>query len=372
MGLREFAKIHAGKIKREREVKIMVKKTTFTFKFSGLAAIFLVAIFCVKVYAEQNGIADAIMGQFANNSALWLPVIKKHAISLFWYLAGIQVIIMVIQIILDKKALEEFISDLIKMILVIGFFYALLMNTDWINSFAVSFIKIGKEASRAAGGTANVSVSSILNLGGEIFAKTMDVGSWKHPIDTMFLSVCGLFIFICFILIASELMRAMAEMYIGLNIGVILLAFGALKSTEQIAINYLQFIISIGLKLMVLQVLIGLGESFMRGMLDSFVGNMKYFIFTMGGTVLLFSLVKQTPAVIQGLFRGISGTGGSSMGVMTIAAGAAMIVAKKLGVPAVGGLGKGTWGALKLGGRGVSAAYQNIKNRPKINPFPRI
>src|SRR5260364_354756 len=73
-------------------------------------------------------------------------------------------------------------------------------------------------------------------------------------------------IFLAFLLIAAQLLVTQIESYLCIGAGVILLGFGGARWTEDIAATYMRYALLVGLKLMILYLVIGAGQTLFDGL----------------------------------------------------------------------------------------------------------
>ena len=103
----------------------------------------------------------------------------------------------------------------------------------------------------------------------------------------------------------------LAEMYVILSGGVIMLGFGGSRWTKDYATNYMRFAVAVGLKLMFVQLTVALSTSFISSLFFG-VGSVS-----MAGAFSLLAsvgvcavLVWVLPASVEGFLRGNSGAHG--------------------------------------------------------------
>jgi type IV secretion system protein TrbL len=233
--------------------------------------------------------------------------------------------------------LQEFAGELVRRIFFIGLFFALLTDSSaWAQAIINSLWQAAESANAAAGGSPTINPSSIFDIGLTLATRITDTVSFFAPAESLGLIFSGLVVMICFALIAAFMLLALVEMYIVINAGIILLGFGGSGWTSRFALKYVIYALSVGLKLFVLQLLIGLGESFIRDWVTSFDENNAQILVLVGASVVMLALVKIIPDLLQGLINGTSfgsGTpmvaagrqpGGAAVGAATAATGGLM------------------------------------------------
>jgi type IV secretion system protein TrbL len=216
-----------------------------------------------------------IITTFQNATAGWLTAMTPIATSLFWALAGIDFTWTCISLVLQHDDLKSWMGGFIRKILTIGFFAALLTNgATWIADIVNFFISIGG----TVGGTniANLNASSIMGTGIVIAGDMLTGGKgapstgasimslFTNPVGNIaigLLMVLGAFlIVVCYVIIALHFVMAMVEAYITIGAGYIFLGFGGSRWTVPYTEKYLGMVVSAGVRIMVLEMMIGLGK----------------------------------------------------------------------------------------------------------------
>ncbi len=307
----------------------------------GLLILSLMVPALAQAQVRGDNFLDQITEDYRKKANLWHDVIHDAAVSLFWQLAALEFCWMAILLGLRRADVGEWAGDLVRYILFIGFFYAVLKHAQtWPSHIVESLREIAGEANEDAGGTGGMHPADIFDIGLKIALQFSDAYSVWSPGASLALAVAALVIVVCFAMIAAFLVLALVEMYIVLNAGIILLGLGASRWTKDYAVKYLTYAFSVGMKLFVLQLLMGLGESLMQDWLNDLSNNQDQVFAVVGGAVVMLALVYSIPNLIQSLITGISTGGGQAM---TAAMGA------------VGGVAMGA--ALQGAGAGA-AGYQ--------------
>src|SRR5690606_4531581 len=127
----------------------------------------------------------------------------------------------------------EIVGELVRFILVIGFFYALLIySVDWATAVVESF--------RIAGGTASglgrgLRPGDMFGLAVELAKTIGDVETW-NPLTAMMIALAGLIVLLCFAFIAAFMGVTIVESYIVINASVLFLGFGGSQWTREYAL----------------------------------------------------------------------------------------------------------------------------------------
>lgn len=335
-----------------------------------LFLLLVVAMFFPGVsYAEvdPDNILNNIVDQYRGAVSTWEPVIRRHSMWLFWTLAFFEFAWMGIRLALKGADFQEFVSEVVQRIMFVGFFAAvLLFSNEWVNAIINSFRQIADEATVAGGGIAGISPSAIFDRGLTIaWSITSEVG--MNPFTNLGLMISSLVLMICFALISAFLMLALIEMYIVTGAGIVLLGFGGSRFTKDFAVKYLTYAVSVGVKLLVMQLIVGIGEAIVSDWQTDVENNQGQTLILVGASIVILALVKSVPDIIQGIINGVSpgsggaltaaaaAVGGAAIGAATGAVGGYQAVkeaSKLAGVQGAGGGGGGISGAISSAFRG--------------------
>ena len=297
---------------------------------------------------------DTIVRLYQENASAWEATLQGFALRLFWLLAGIEFTWAAIRLALRGADFGEWVAELANQILFIGFFLALLTHSsEWAGAIVASFREAANQASAAGGGTGNITPSNIFDVGLQLGNRIMDQASLWAPGDSLGLIVSALVVLVCFALIAAFMILALVESYIVVSAGVLLMGFGGSRWTKDYAVRVAVYAVSVGAKLFVLQLLVGLGEAMIQDWLARFDETSLTGIFVMvGSAIVMLALTKSMPAMVQGLINGTSLASGGAITGAAAAVGAATVA----GAAGVIGAGAAVGGAVRLAGAQVAAS----------------
>ena len=273
----------------------------------------------------DNNVLDGIVAKYRDASAQWTQIIRPHALNLFWLLAAIDFTWSGINLTLKRTDLGDFVAELVRRMMFIGFFLALIQYSgDWPKRIVDSFRAMANEAS--TGSSNGITPSTIFDIGLTLASSITQSVSFTAPGASLALVLSTLIIFICFTLIAAYLLVSLVEMYVAINAGVILLGFGGSRWTSNYATQYMTYMVSVGMKLFSMQLLIAIGQSFLSDAYGHFEPSNAQVFILIGISVVLLVLIKTIPDILQSLVNGGSfGSGGGHMlasSAMAMAGGA--------------------------------------------------
>lgn len=297
-----------------------------TYIYTFLAVIMLMTFSNSALAATAAEQSESLLDLVAKTSAGWHDPLEKAALYVFWSLALIQLILTFMPLLFKQADFGEIVGEMIKYTLITGFFYALLVHsTEWsvliVNSFKDA-------ASSATDLPTDFSPGSVFTSGIMIAEKVGRAAkslSWLNAADAiLLLIISSLIITICFAYISAFMFKTLAEMYIITNAAVLLMGFGALSHTRDYAINAFRYAVSVGVKLFVMILIIGLIGQVLVEWTAAYTGTVGDTLTLLGCTVICVLISRDIPEVMSGLISGQSMGNGNSIGIMAVAAMAAM------------------------------------------------
>lgn len=337
-----------------------------------------------------------ILQQYQSVRSAWLTVVAGYANRLFGILAVIEFAWTGIILLLDRTDLQGWTSALIRRMMFIGAFFALLQfGTTWIPAIIDSFVTVGQNAS----GVPALSPSGILARGLQITGSLL-VGAaksgWMAALGT---ALCMIFAailsFLAFLGLCIQFVVATIESYLVIGAGFLFLGFGGSRWTAPYVERYIAYAVSCGVKIMLIYLLIGAGFILSNGWvtaaqnivfsaqpatdaLDIAAAAVIFLMICWNAPKLAAAMLGGSPALSGGDAVATGGAliggavavaglaaGGAALGAKLLAAkGSAMSVGQAAGMGAGGGggasglaagVGNGSGGGGR-GGSGMAAA----------------
>lgn len=288
-----------------------------------LVATALLLLHANTAMAMGVGVVDDMIKTFADASKAWQAPLLAIAISLFWLLATIQFAWSMIGLAFKTTDFNTWISAIVTQIMFIGFMYWILTN---FSTFAGYIIDSFRKAAGQASGQSFFSPSDFFIKAWQLVGDIYDKTSLLEPANSLGLIIAGIIIMICFALICAFMVVALVEMYIVISASVLLMGFGGTQWTKDYAIRALQYAVSVGAKLFVLQLIAGLGVELMDGWVASTdTQSLEHIVGMIGCSIILLALTKMIPEIVQGIINGTSiASGGALTSAMSAVAGGAM------------------------------------------------
>jgi type IV secretion system protein TrbL len=312
-------------------------------------------------------VPSQIMDQFRNQRILWTTNVWVYANTLFGILAVIEFAWSAAVMLLEKSDLQSWTSALIRKLMWIGAFYALLLNGRiWIPAIIDSFTQMGQNAA----GLGALSPSGVfiqgLSLAGALLDGASTSNFFSNPGASLALAFAALIIVVSYTLITINFIVTLVESYLVVSVGFIFLGFGGSRWTAPYTERYIGLAVSIGIKILLLYCLISAGFGLSLGWIDeaqSIAASARPVMTAfdvMGGSLIFMMCCWQIPKLFAAVIGGSPAlTGGDLVATAAVVGGAALAVggAAVAGVGALAGEGSaaaGTGSAASAGGAGSS------------------
>jgi len=304
--------------------------------------------------SAPDGAVQGLLDIIRNAANNWDGRLHGYAVNIFWSLAVIQFVITFFPLALKNSDFGEIAGELVRSVLVIGFFAALLMySREWASAIVDSFREAG---AHAAGFDKEL-------LPGDMFATAVEMADLLtkpvtiNPFVAVSRGISSILILISFAFIAAFMFVTLVESYIVINASVLFMGFGGSQWTREYAIAIFRYAVSVGAKLFVLTLIVGI---IMQSAVDwktAYNGESGSILTLVGLALVCAYLAKTIPELIQGLIGGVSPGGGGTIGSMaaTVLAGGAGVAA---GAAVAGGASAAT-GATGAGGAAGGAGGSN-------------
>jgi type IV secretion system protein TrbL len=301
----------------------------------------------------SSTILNDIVRDYEAISASWFGSLGPIAQRVFWVLVAIQLTWSAIWWVLDREDGLAVISSLIRQVVAIGFFYALLLNGGtWIPAVIHGFSQAGATAS----GITNLSPTGVfdqgLALANKMLNATADLGLLDGFFASLIAGISALLVVVAFAIIAAQLLVVLVESFIVIGAGILFLGFAGSRWTKFFTERYLSYLASVGVKLFVLYLIMGVGMGIAgrwMPILERGGFSPIPFFYVMGGSLVFVFLTWHIPAVAGSMMAGaVSLSLGDAVYPAVLgsrAVGAGFVTAGAVGAAAGGGI---RWGIDKL------------------------
>ncbi len=306
---------------------------------------------------DPSRVYSGLLELVKNSAYQWNSRLQGYAHSLFWGLALIEFIWIIFPYLFKTADLGELLEKLLRFVMTIGFFATLLIySVQWAEAIINSFRQAG---ATAAGSGVQLHPGDMFSLGVELAYTVADVNT-MNPGVAISVALAALLILLCYAFIAAFVLYTLCESYVIINAGVIFIGFGGSQWTRPFSLAILRYAVSVGAKLFVLHLIVGLVMQSARDWQMAYQHDNSSMWTMVGLAVVCALLSKSIPDLIQGMITGTSNSGGSVLGGMAAAtlagatAGAAMAAQAIGGNSVLGGVGQSVADLLKGSGSGSS------------------
>jgi type IV secretion system protein TrbL len=317
---------------------------------------------------------NSIPNTFCIATGDWLMRAQNIASGFFFSLVAVEMAWSMILYVLQKDNLGELLTSWLLKIMGICFFYAVILNANiWLPAILNSFIQLGNQVTAQ-----NVALDpekifemglafcnavfsnlpqtnfpgweGLTNIGGTISDNLTVV--FEIFVAVVFASIVCLIIFAAFVVVAGQLLMTLIEAYIMISAGAVMLGFMGSRWTMSWGEKYIGYAISIGIKLFVTFVILGLGSTLfstwytLLGAIHGIVFDgpntigslstlVQDYLSIAAAAIVYLMLVIKLPGLASSMlngspslsFGGAAGTAGAVAGAVTgIAAGVASAV----------------------------------------------
>lgn len=320
--------------------------------------------------APSIHILDRVDATFKPLQDTWYTAIRGYAEKLFWLLVLVDFGWTAVIYALEKNDITEIVTSLVKKIFTIGFFWGLLKLSDtWIPAIINSFRQIGTTVGNVSSVTPDGIVSTGFELAQSAFAIMKDLGTIKAIAVVFPVTLVAILMFLAFLFVAAQLLVTLIESYIAVGAGVILLGFGGSRWTTDFATKYLQYAVGTGLKLMILYLIVGTGQTLFDSLMLDPDKLFETTLAAMGSALVYAYLAIHVPQIASSMMSGSpSMTAGSlagtaiTMGAAIAGAGAATAATAATAGAGAFGAAAGATGLAKALGAGYSSALDAGKS----------
>jgi type IV secretion system protein TrbL len=327
----------------------------------------------------QSSVPSQILQQYRDVRITWATNVWPYANTLFGLLAVIEFAWSAAVMLLEKADLQSWTAALVRKIMWLGAFYALLLNgRTWIPAIIDSFEMMGERASGVGGLSPSGVFSQGLNIAGSLMDSASTSAFFTNPGTSIALVVAAALTVLSFIAVTIQFIVAMVESYIIVAAGFVFLGFGGSRWTAPYVERYIALGVSTGVKIMLLYLLIGAGmdlavgwQTMAAGVGASPTPAMSAFE-VMGAALIFMMLCWQIPKLFAAVLGGSPAlTGGDLVSTVTTLgstlvmvgagalAGAGLLAGGARAATAAGSIAGGSPGGVAgLLGSGASASAQ--------------
>ena len=361
----------------------------------------LAGLMLLSPAAHATGALNTIQNVYQTAMHGWFSTLQGIANDLFFSLAAIDITWMALTWMLTRKTFDEIVPSVLKKVMPLGFFLALLTNAGtWVPDVIDSFVDAGQQAGTyqtltpstimtdAIGASVGILTGTTPAAPGQaapaqqsFFGKVLStVESATSPLgdieDVLLRIIVAFVVFAALTYIAIELLVLLIESYVVIGAGVLFLGFGGSRWTTKFVDGYLNYMVSLGTKLFVLYLIVGALVFQVLPAINTMLSSLttgfspSTGLAAVGATAVMAMLAKTLPHHAGALLSGASSLSGGhgvdavkSVGKAAVAVGAVAAAPAALAAGAAGAAGGGAMaaggasaGATGAAGGGVAAS----------------
>lgn len=336
-------------------------------KFEPGLLMIRVIVLVVAVLAMSTGIASAadlhdpnntfsdLLELVRNNASVWSVRLRSFAVQIFWWLAGIQLVLTMAPLVARGPSIRDS-FEVAMFIFKTGVFYSLMIYSVTFGEAIVnSFRHVG---AAAAGVPIQINPGDMFSLAVS-FANTVSDVDTLNPATGIGIMFSAIVVLVCFVFIATLMAVTLMESYFVINAAMLFMGFGGAEFTREYAISMMKYAIAVGAKLFVITLIVGLIMSSGREWQASYHHD-SVSTWTLVGLAFMCAIFTKTIMDrVESLITGVSPGGGAVIGGMAAAgmafgAAAAATISSKMA--SMGVMSGGSGGVSNLMGMGSGAA----------------
>src|SRR3989441_1459890 len=256
----------------------------------------------------SSTILNDIVRDYESITTAWFTSLFPIAQAVFWTLVLIELIWSAVWWVVDREDGLGVVAALLRKILSVGFFYALLLNgRTWISAVIQGFSRAGSSASAIADLSPSGVFDQGLALANRILNAVEGLGILEGVFPSLVAALTALVVVVSFAIIAAQLLVALVESFIVIGAGILFIGFSGARWTKFFTERYLSYVASVGVKLFVLYLIMGVGMSIAArwiSVLNRGGFSPIPFFYVMGGSLVFLFLTWHIPSVAAAMMVG--------------------------------------------------------------------
>src|SRR5438093_4394621 len=256
----------------------------------------------------SSTILNDIVRDYESISAAWFTALFPIAQAVFWVLALIELVWAAMWWAVDREDGLGVLTALLRKVVAVGFFYALLLNGGtWIPAVVSGFRQAGASASSLPDLNPTGVFDQGLVLANAMLNAVEGLGLLEGLFASLVAALTALVVVVAFAIIAAQLLVALVESFIVIGAGILLLGFAGSRWTKFFTERYLSYVASVGVKLFVLYLIMGVGVSIAARWVP-IIGRGGFspipFFYVTGGALVFLFLTWHIPSVAGSMMAG--------------------------------------------------------------------
>ena len=199
-----------------KSISLKASSANFVFAFLVIGFMFV----CAENAHAQTTILDNIGNTYKNAASGWSGALFSIAKGLFLKLALLEMLWFGIMFVLEKDDPKQFLVMLLKKMMALLFFYAILLNFDaWIPAIIDGFSQAGATAGQTGTLTPSGVMERGLSLSTAILEKAQEL-DWTDVGPFLLAVLVSIMILLAFVVIAGQMLVTLIESYIVVSAGI--------------------------------------------------------------------------------------------------------------------------------------------------------
>lgn len=256
----------------------------------------------------SSTILNDIVRDYESIAAAWFAALFPIAQAVFWVLVAIELVWSAIWWAIDREDGLTVVTALLRKVVAVGFFYALLLSGNtWIPAVVSGFRQAGSTAS----GLPDLNPTGVFDQGLALANAILNAVEGLGLLEGLFPSLVAVFtaliVVVAFAIIAAQLLVALVESFIVIGAGILLIGFSGSRWTKFFTERYLSYVASVGVKLFVLYLIMGVGVSIAARwvpVIERGGFSPIPFFYVMGGSLVFLFLTWHIPSVAGSMMAG--------------------------------------------------------------------
>jgi type IV secretion system protein TrbL len=277
-------------------------------------------------YASTDNVVYNILNKFSTKASAYGSALQIYAEKLFYWCLVLDVALLGVKVSLKRDEIASALKQFVFMLLFAGFIFSVIKNYS---VWSMNLIN-GLRTLATGLGSPDITLDAF-RIGANIVKQIIDMTSAWSPVDSLGYLILGCIIMACFALMAAQVVLIKCEAFVAMNAAILLLGFGGSSLLKEYAIGTMRYALSVAFKLFVLQLVLGIGLSFITEF-ETTDAHVYDLLILIGASVVLLALVKTIPEVCAGIINGThTGSGGALLSTGAMVAGASAAVGATIG-----------------------------------------
>ena len=266
--------------------------------------------------ADLSGqvVLDWLLRNFESSSGSWYYAPETVAQTLFWKLAIVSFAWTFISMLFRDEVKDVF-AELIRFAMFTGLaWFALINGPAFGQDILNTCVKLGGQAGGFGGG---LSPATIADLGFQLFHQAVSPLNWVFPVgEALAAFLVALGVVILAVVTACNLLLLLVSAWVAAAAGLVLLGFGGCRWTSDMAANYFRGLLSIGMKIVTIEMVLGIGVAFIKGLIAAvtFPASVTDLVILLGLFLALAFVSGYLPNIVSGMVGSFIGYPVGNMG----------------------------------------------------------